>query len=139
MKTTITITEEVEIKTLRVSAGVRYWEDSQVNGVEDTDGDLIPCREGDRWCPLIDIDSGVISNWTKGVTADIHYKVCDDGKYEILDERGDVLAESEGYVPGFMRPSEKGYGDYIIMQVDENGQIANWDPSPEDFNMEDED
>ena len=37
------------VKTIEVNAGVRYWEDAIVNGVEDSEGDLIPCREGDLW------------------------------------------------------------------------------------------
>lgn len=63
---------KVEIKTtketLLVDAGVRYWEDASVNGIEDEKG-LIPCRDGERWKPIIDIESGVITNWTKGVVA----------------------------------------------------------------------
>ena len=62
---------------LRVSAGVRYWEDASVNGVEDTDGTLIPFRKGDLWCPIIDLETGQIYDWPAGANAYIHYKVCD--------------------------------------------------------------
>lgn len=48
MKITIKVEKEVEIKTLEVRAGVRYWEDATVNGNEDSEGELIPCREGDN-------------------------------------------------------------------------------------------
>ena len=77
MKATVKIEKEVELKTLVVKAGVRYYEDATVNGVEDTEGDLIPCKQGELWCPIIDIDSGVITNWKQGVKAEVHYKVCD--------------------------------------------------------------
>lgn len=30
---------------LKVEAGVRYWEDATVNGIEDVDGALIPCKK----------------------------------------------------------------------------------------------
>ena len=40
MKATIPITKEVEIKILRVKAGVRYWEDASINGNEDTEGKM---------------------------------------------------------------------------------------------------
>jgi len=138
MKATTTVKEVIEVKTLRVSAGVRYWEDATVNDVEDEEGNLIPCREGDCWCPIIDIDSGIITNWVKGITADIHYKVCDDGKYELLDESGKVVATRNGYVPSVMCPKENGYGDYIIMDVDEHGKIADWEPKESYFELGDE-
>jgi len=127
MKAEISVKKEVEIKTLEVKAGVRYWEDAEVNGVDDDMGDLIPCRDGDLWRPIIDIDTGVISNWVKGTTAEIHYKVCDDGSYYLKDEKGEtVLSIENNYVPSILSPKEKGYGDYIIMDIDENGKIQDW-------------
>ncbi len=137
MKAKIKIEQQVDIKTLHVEAGVRYWEDSTVNGIKDEAGDLIPCRDGNYWKPIIDIDSGKITNWTAGVVADIHYKVCDDGTYRLYDELGDLVVTKEGYVPNIMCPEDNGYGDYIIMKVDENGVIANWQPVIDDF-IEDE-
>lgn len=127
MKTKILIQKEVELKTLVVKAGVRYYEDTNVNGVQDTEGDLIPCRQGDLWCPIIDIDSGVITNWKQGVKAEVHYKVCDAGSYYLQDAEGNtVLSIEQDYVPKIMCPKASGYGDYITMDIDENGQINNW-------------
>mgnify|MGYP000150305495 CR=1 FL=1 len=60
------VEKEIEIRFLKVKCGVRYWEDGKVNGVEDTGGDLIPLREGDYWCPLIEVDTGIIQDWAKG-------------------------------------------------------------------------
>jgi len=138
MKTTVEIKKEVEIKTLKVVAGVRYWEDATVDGIEDEDGDLIPCRDGDAWCPIIDIDSGIITNWTQGVKADVHYKVCDSGSYYLLDAEGAVvLAIEDNYVPKMMCPKENGFGDYIIMEIDETGKIANWKQTLDGFSEED--
>ena len=54
MKVKLKIEKELEVKYLQVKAGARYWEDTIVDGVEDTEGSLIPCREGDYWCPLIE-------------------------------------------------------------------------------------
>jgi hypothetical protein len=99
-----------------------------VNGVVDEEGKLIPCREGEYWCPIIDIDTGIIQNWKQGVKADIHYKICDDGSYYLLDAEGNaVLSIEQDYVPSILSPKESGYGDYIIMDIDESGQIADWD------------
>jgi hypothetical protein len=131
MKIEVTKKVSVEVTTLNVKAGVRYWEDSIVNGEEDTDGKLIPCRDGDYWCPIIDIETGVIKNWQQGTTAEIHYKVCDDGIYTLHDESGNdnEVARKEGYVPDFLNTKEVGDGDYIVMDIDENGQIQDWDNS----------
>ena len=133
MKVTIKTTKEVDAKTLHVEAGVRYWEDSEVNGIEDTDGNLIPFRKGDYWCPVIDIDLGQIRDWPIGMTADIHYKVCDDGGYQIQDADGNIIITKEGYVPDTLAPESDGYGDYIIMKVDDLGCIANWKFNINDF------
>ena len=122
----IEITKEVDVVKLQVSAKVRYWEDTSVNGVEDVDGELIPCREGDYWKPVIDIETGVIENWENGKTADIHYKVCDCGIYNLLDAKDEIVVSKDGYVPIDMCPGGSGYGDYIIMKVFAGGLIENW-------------
>lgn len=125
MKVKIKVEKEVDIKYCQLKVEPRYWEDSEVDGVEDTDGKLIPCREGGLWCPLINIETGEIINWSKGTTANIHYKVCDAGSYYLQDEYGkDVLSIEDDYVPNKLIPGE--YGDYIIMNIDINGNIKEW-------------
>jgi len=134
----VTIAKEVEVKYLQAKCGVRYWEDAEVNGVEDEDGALIPCRNGEDWEPLIELDSGKILNWKAGVTAKIHYKVCDAGEYILLDEQRQKVVEIEGYVPDIMCPGDSGFGDYVIMNVDENGVIENWKPTFEEFELKED-
>lgn len=124
---------EMKAELLKVSAGVRYWEDATVNGQEDTEGTLIPFKNGDYWEPVINIDSGLIEGWPEGTTASIHYKVCDDGIYAITDKNGLVATKKDGYVPDCLSPEEDGFGDYIIMEVDEKGQIKGWEPDFSDF------
>lgn len=134
MKAEIRIKKEVDIKTLLVEAGVRYWEDATVNGIEDENGDLIPCRIGDLWKPIIDVDSGVILNWEQGKKVEVHYKVCDAGNYYLKDENNEIVISLEDdYVPNILCPNDDGYGDYIIMSIDENGVIENWKPTISDF------
>lgn len=113
---------------LKVQAGVRYWEDATVNGATDEDGSLIPLRSGDCWCPTIRLSDGVVLNWPEGVTADVHYKVCDAGNYWLLDEDGNTVATRlDDYVPDeFLCPTSEGYGDYIIMSIGPDGAIAGW-------------
>jgi hypothetical protein len=117
-----------KIKTIEVSAGVRYWENS-VNGELDSErGDKMPFKERDNWCPVIDAETGVVKDWPKGVTANIHYKVCDHFSAKLKDDAGNIVVEyDEEYVPHFMCPLENGFGDYIIMEIDGEGQISDWE------------
>jgi hypothetical protein len=136
MKALLKIEKEVDVKTVLVKADVRYWEDAIINGVADEEGTLTPCRDVNLWCPEIDIDSGIILNWTKGIKADIHFKVCDAGSYYLKDAEGNIVLKREReYVPNKLIPGS--WGDYIEMTIDEDGKIANWNPSLEDFLDED--
>lgn len=134
MKIEITQKIEVEIKTLQVDAGVRYWNDSYVNGINDSEGKLIPFRNGDRWQPEIELETGKIINWPIGTSAEIHYKVVDNGQYFLKDEANRAVASIlDNYVPQILSPGDNGYGDYIIMDIDENGIIQNWNPTFNEF------
>lgn len=128
MTFTIELTQVVskEVKYLQAECGVRYWEDGEVNGSEDTDGDLIPCRVKDAWCPIIDLETGIIQDWPDGTTASVHYKVCDEGVYRLLDTDKNIVREIDGYVPRMMSPGGSGYGDYVIMAIGADGKIAEW-------------
>ena len=104
-------TETVAVKFLKVSAEVRYWEDAEVNGMEDTEGQFIPCRKGDAWEPTIDLDTGRVVDWPVDTLAKIHYKVCDAGRYALLDADGKEVCAKDGYVPDIMCPDDNGDGD----------------------------
>ena len=119
--------ENVQVTKLKVDAEVRYWEDASVNGIDDEDGTLIPCRVGDAWCPIIDLATGKIEGWPENTIASIHYKVCDAGRYSLLDADGKEVCVKDGYVPDIMAPAGDGGGDYIIMQVGPDGAILNFD------------
>ncbi len=125
MKVQMQYTKEVEINYLDAQLGVRYWEDAKVNGVEDENGDLIPCRSGDIWDIRINVDTGQIDDWPEDTTAQIHYKVCDAGVYSLVSG-DDEVKRIEGYVPSCLSPGGNGYGDYVIMNVDQHGYIDNW-------------
>ena len=133
MKAKFTVTKEFDVEYLFVEAGVRYWEDGVINGVEDKDGN-IPCRDGDCWKPLININTGKIINWTQGVRANIHYKVCDNGTYKLLDANMELIKKIRDYVPKMLSPKEEGWGDYIIMDIDTDGQIQDCVISFDEFN-----
>lgn len=113
---------------IEVSAGVRYWEDATINGADDLAGTMTPFRNGDNWCPVIRLADGVVIDWPVGMTANIHFKVCDDGDYWLLDEQRQRVAKWGGYyVPDdFLCPGDNGYGDYIILSIDGDGRIDKW-------------
>lgn len=125
MKIKLKIEKEFDVKYLLAECGARYWEDSELNGQEDTDKNM-PCIDGEYWKPLIDIETGRIVNWEEGNEASIHYKCCDDGIYKLLDENKNEITSIEGYVPRIMCPKENGYGDYVIMDIKKNGEISDW-------------
>lgn len=120
--------QNVEVEFLHVCAEVRYWEDAIVNGVEDGDGSLIPCRTGECWTPSIRLSDGQVGNWPVGVEADIHYKVCDQGEYWLADTNGNRVAKWVGhYVPDdLLCIGDNGYGDYIILKIGVDGRIKGW-------------
>ena len=129
---------------LLVNADVRYWEDGTVNGEEDGDGSLIPLRQPDTnlWCPMIELQTGKILGWPEGVTADVHYKVCDAGKYYLLDGYQKVICRYTGdYVPDRLLyiddNNHSGYGDYICLKIDSLGYIKNWEKAIKQYDFSD--
>lgn len=114
-----------EYRYLIVDAGVRYFEDAIINGVEDESGTLTPFVESGRWKPVLDIEAGAIVGWPEGTEADIHFKVCDDGEYW-LSKDGEAKDVKAGgyYVPNdYLCHGDNGFGDYIIMKIGGDGKI----------------
>ena len=124
------------MKTVEISAVV-YLEDfkPEIPGTE------IPCIHevsGEyQWKPTIDVDTGVITNWIPGVKCSVYAKVVDQCMVTLHDGARTWKTPREEYVPDFMCPKSEGYGDYIIMDIDENGTIANWNPKQVDTWRED--
>ena len=60
--------------------------------------------------------------------ADVHFKVCDQGEYWLLDDDSERVARWAGfYVPDeFLCHGDEGYGDYIIFKVGADGRIEGW-------------
>ena len=141
MNIEIKVPSIVEVTHLKVKCGARYWEDGTVNDIVDSDGSLIPLRDGDYWCPIINLETGIINDWPIGTTADVHYKCCDDGEYWLTNKDGFELASKGYYVPSILDITRKGYGDYVILNIDEDGKIKNWpkEHNIKDFLIEEED
>lgn len=135
---------------IKIQAGVRYWVDCEYstdNGVtwiqpDDTDEDdltvreLLPCVEyfekerGWYWCLNIDYDTGRIENWKNGFVVRAFFKVCDDGRYQIIGDNDNVLWDSDNanrpYVPEFLEINSSNCGDNIYITIDGNGIIKDW-------------
>ena len=149
MKVKIKVSKEIDVRFLGIDAGVRYWEDAEVNGEDDIDfmetgGEGTPkipfatkvkykpekhiCSDHYRWKPVIDVEKGCIVGWPKGTTAKVHYKICEDGAYSLLDADYKKILEVNSYVPDCIGDM----GDYIVMNIDEEGKIEDFSFSEED-------
>ncbi len=113
---------------LLVEAEPRYTEDATINGTPDDDGILMPFLKDGVWRVVINLDKGFIENWPKNTTANVHYKVCDQGLYWLLDDDFNKVYQYNGsYVPSdYLCHGGSGYGDYIIMKIDGEGHINNY-------------
>lgn len=136
---TIQILEPSDVKYLRIDVGPRYWEDSEINGEEDISFEeqkkgvkprmpfAVEEEKGNykeyRWQIEIDIDEMKVINWPDDISALIHYKVCDDGTYYLLDKEKNILEEKNCYVPSILSYIDEGWGDYIIMAIDKGGKL----------------
>lgn len=119
------------LDALKLDCGVSCWEDGTLNGMrDDPNRPKMPCsvKDGDeyRWQPIINIKTGTIENWEKGIVADIHYKVCDECCIDVIDVDGKLAKEYSGYVPEILCRAGENDGDYIIMHIDAFGVIDNW-------------
>ena len=60
--------------------------------------------------------------------------MCDDGEYKIFDKDMTQIGETiYSYVPKIFAINHSGYGDYVIMTIDEDGFIFDWDINDEDI------
>lgn len=138
MKFKIKVMQEIQVKYLKAECQVRCWEDSTLNGKDDVNANM-PCAEGNLWSPIINLETGQIINWEEGNEASIHYKICDQGNYYLLDDNQQVVTSVEGnYVIDMMSPREKGWGDYVIMDIDKDGLIDKWKVDLDDFEHQSE-
>ena len=81
------------------------------------------------WEPIISLTEGKVTDWPDETEADIHYKVCDQGEYWLLDENKKRIAKWKShYVPNsILCVGDNGHGDYIIMSINNEGVIEGWD------------
>ena len=131
----VTINREVNLERLTIYARPISWADTLVNGVSDTpDGNNIPCKFGTSWCPVIEKDTGKILNWKKDTTASIHYELLGALGHEVADEYGEIIVDTiVSSVPKTLSIGTSEYKNTIIMDIDENGVIQDWNFKWEGF------
>ena len=131
---------KVPVTHLKAFMDVRYWEDAEVDGVDESDEEpLIPFYSPNGWQIFVDLETGKIDGWPKGVTAKTHYKVADAGIYSLLNAAGEVVVERDWYVPSMLYPNADGFGDYVILNINEDGIIKDWKVDLTLFEGEDDD
>jgi hypothetical protein len=120
----------VQYVKMKIFLKDRDLELSTINGKKYPTTDEIPCmNNGDMWCPLIDVENGIIINWEKGTTANINIEVDYDYRvFECLDENKNILHILEERVPDSLSPEKEGYGEYIHMTINNEGVINKWNP-----------
>lgn len=112
---------------VRLEPEPRYPEDGKINGeYDDNDNPKMPfmvadekAQDGWVWKLDVNIKTGEVIGWPKDVKAEVHYKVCDCCRIKYAGK------EYYEYVPDFLEIDDEGYGDYIILTIDD-GKIVNW-------------
>lgn len=77
---------------------------------------------------VIDLSEGRVVDWNNpdGYLR-MQAKVRDGGTYTLLDDQMQPRWQIRGYVPSkLIPPYEEGYGDYITLEINADGTIANW-------------
>jgi hypothetical protein len=130
MNVTINRPVNYEVKTIEVKVFIRNTElYSKLQCMNPYEG---------YWCPIIDVDEGIITNWDINESVYVFLKVCDEFECTVKDASDAIVASYNGYVLNFMAITDEGYGDYIYLDVNEDGYIENWSFDEYDFKKLDE-
>ena len=131
------ISPDKNTQILEIDATV-YPEDAEVNGVREPEADesenpddveyKMPgiCKEKISWGTewhwkvKIDISSGKILNWPQETTAKTWYKTSDCCGLKYLGK------SYKDYVPEFLEIYDSDCGDYIYIEILEDGTIKDW-------------
>jgi hypothetical protein len=120
MKVRLVKQMEFEVKAVEIEVPIRLSD-----GIP---SDLPGQSEG-CWCATIDLETGKIKNW-HGPAFMLRMYVGCFGIYRLCDARG-LWASTivYNYVPHGVIPGED--GETIILDIGEDGTIANWPQSPD--------
>lgn len=76
---------------------------------------------------IIDVFTGEVVNLIDAYYNIVffHTKVVDSGTYSLLDKDMNLIHEYRGYVPSCLEINDKGFGDYIEMEIYQ-GNVVHW-------------
>lgn len=120
MKITVPTTKEVEVVAIEFEVFIH----DDLDPSFPKEIKLFHRREEKIWRDIIDLGTGQLREWPKNTPYDFYDKICDSGTYRLLDADNNFLKEIQDYVPNGIIPGE--YGDYMDLQIDENGIVKNW-------------
>ena len=109
----------LEFNAIRVVAVLRHAPEDAPNGMFGLVGDTLSL--------VLNLDddacAAMIRGWT-GPAMSLHSKVCDRCSVYLLNGDDVVASREDDYVPAFMPGTH--YGDYLILDIDEDGRVLNW-------------
>jgi len=80
----------------------------------------------------IDLSTHKVIDWKNEYgSKSIFEKVVDTGIYILLDENKQEIYRIEGYVPNEFLPEKDGYGDYLTLNIAQDGTVTNWYDEPD--------
>ena len=139
------------VKYVKFHIGVYYWEDCHIDGYDtEEDGSNIPFAKDGYWDFVLDLDNGCILGWEDEVKAkcpgsqsmNTYFKACDMVWRTLLDANMQPLHEEYNfYVPKILDFDDKdgryGFGDYIGLEIKNNGTIKGWPKNNLEFFIND--
>lgn len=78
---------------------------------------------------LIEVDTGKVVSWQGNEPVSIHDNIRNNGVYTLFDKCGDEVASlGNYYIPHDLIPGKR--GEYIHIDISEDGVITNWPDVP---------
>jgi len=125
------IKQNYNLTKLNIFVPVRYQEEDIPNN--------FPCRSSDKLYLDIDLEKNKIINYKWHEPVKLYLEVDDSGSYTVfgkdLDEdypvESVILELHNDYVPACL--SKNGYGKNLVLDIDENGFLNNFEFNPDDW------
>ncbi len=101
--------------------------DGEVTCGWDGAGASIPFTKGNTADITINVKERKVVDWdTKYSYWKVFAKPKDEGVYDFLDKDFKLICRQDGYVPNEFVPPKEGFGDYIEISVDTDGNVDGW-------------
>lgn len=130
-----TTPEPEDIRTISVRVYPMSFAAAVVNGGQESDNDglRMPFVKDGCWHVDIDRATGRIAGWPKGVTAKTYYKSVDENEVILIGQDGETIVNYDGYVPKFLSIYDNGYGDYVMVEIEPDGHIKDFNFTKDDI------